>query len=61
MTREADSIEAVCSDEPWGMAAAAILVSEIEDVLLARIAVGEQNVARSAKIFCFSASDSDTA
>lgn len=43
------------------MAAAAILVREMEEVLLARIAVGEQNVAKSAKIFCFSASDSDTA
>lgn len=61
MTREAEASEAVSSDEPAGMAAAAILVNEIEDVLEARMAVGEQCVARAAKIFCLSGRDSETA
>ena len=60
-TLDADSRDALVAFDELGIAAAAIFESEMDDVLDARIAVGERWLARLAKIFCLSARDSLTA
>lgn len=60
-TLEAEAKSAVKALELLGIAAAAIEVNEIEEVLLAKIAVGDKWVAKEAKIFCFKGRFSDTA